>query len=147
MTKHLLFICLLGLAVAAVCTLNSCEHSNGECIAQNFQLKEYSCFQATDSTYVLQSESDWATFISLTACQVCDCMPQEIDVDFDTQTALAIYTINCGNELAVCRNDVTKTVVYLLTASDIDCLIPIESYNFIVVPKIPGDYSVTIFTQ
>lgn len=131
------------LAVILVCisSLWACE-KEGICTEQGYTLKEYTCFEATTARYVLQNADDLAHFIDETACKVCDCMPQVVEIDFVTQTGLSVYTENCGNTLAVCRNDEDKQVIYTLTSNPIDCLVAVPDYNLIVVSKIPDDYTV-----
>lgn len=129
------------IAVVCLSSLWACKKED-KCLPESFALKEYGCFEATTLQYVLQNAEDLANFIDVTACKVCDCMPPNIEIDFATQTALAVYTQNCGNNLEVCRNDAAKEVIYTLTQAPIDCIIAIPDYNLITVSKIPSNYTV-----
>lgn len=133
---------LLGIATA-------CEKKADDvCQSQEVSLKNYLCFRPSEGLYVLQSQSDLMAFIDSTACLTCDCMPVSFEINFGSQTALAFYTVNCGNDsLNVCRNDAEESVVYTITQSTNQCLAAIENYNLVTVPKFPSNYTTTVVIE
>ena len=134
---------------SVLCCLLSCKKEVANvCQAQEVDLLNYLCFSPTEGHYVLQSQSDLAAFIDATACDLCDCIFQNIDIDFTTQTAIAVYTSNCGNDnREVCRNDAEHSVIYTITQSPNECFAAVGSYNLVTVPKFPDSYEVSVVVE
>lgn len=129
--------------------LASCKKEvSSVCQPQELSFHNYLCFSPVEGHYVLQSQSDLANFMVVTACNTCDCIFQDIDIDFATQTAIALYTINCGNDnREVCRNDAEQHIIYTITQSPNECFAAVESYNLVAVPKFPDSYEVSVVVE
>lgn len=112
------------------------------CEPQSFELQPYTCFKQADSLYIIQNQAELDSFLNKTSSDIADCIPLLFNVDFNTQTILAYYTINCGNTLEFYLNDADEKLYYIMHQSDNPCFAAIESYNVITVPKIGNNQTV-----
>ena len=122
-------------------TTNGCKKKE-VCEPQDFQTQSYICFKQADSSYIIQNQAELDSFLNETSSDIADCIFAPFNVDFNTQTILAYYTINCGNTLEFYLNDADEKLYYIMHQSDNPCFAAIESYNVITVPKIANNQTV-----
>lgn len=116
-------------------TTNGCKKKE-VCEPQDFQTQSYICFKQADSSYIIQNQAELDNFLNETGSDIADCLPPPFNVDFNTQTILAYYTLNCGNTLELCLNDADEKLHYIIHDTNVECFAAVQSYNVITIAKV-----------
>lgn len=145
--KNRSFLLVNGIVLCAFLGFFACDKIRKDKGIIRVEVKMDPCFQPHNATdeWVIQTQAE---FDSLLATTTCSSLPA---TDFNTYTLLGKYTAGgCKSKFfrQVLRDDGQKKAQYnILVKSRGFCKKETYSYNWVLVDKLPEDYSVEFYVK